>query len=273
MQNSALATISEPQASSNSLVVRKWIVTFGEIFGREITPELVKVWCKLLADVDAEALNHACERAAKTCKFFPSPAEIRGQLDRANAAGFALEAEEKWQQLLEWVKSFYHPNIGVKRGAPQLDPAIQFAARVAGGFHWLESCPESELQWAKKRFIESFSRVHETGEVEHLLTDGEARRILATLRAGLPQSINRQLAPAPEALRYCPSKSEVRAALDRAISLPVATAAMSDEEFEERKREQKRRLEEWEAARQKALIVGGPGPHLEQAVGCLRTGC
>lgn len=199
MPNSALATTSEPRALSNSSVVRKWIVVFGELFAREITPELVKVWCRLLADVDAEALNRACERTAKTCRFFPSPAELRGQLDQVNARGFELEAEGKWQELLVWVKRFYHPDLGVKRGAPRLDPSVEFAARAAGGFHWLECCSESELQWAKKRFIEALSRAHEADEAAHPLTDGEAKRILVDLRAGPPQPTRKQLAPSSEA--------------------------------------------------------------------------
>lgn len=256
MQNSALATISEPRASSNSLVVRKWIVTFGEIFGREITSELVKFWCGLLADVDADALDLACERTAKTCKFFPSPGEILGQLAQANARGFELEAEEKWQKLLAWVKRFYHPDLGVKRGAPQLDPVVAHAARAAGGFHWLECCSESELQWAKKRFVESFTRVHETGEVEHLLSDGEAKRILANLRMGPPQPIRSQLAPARESSTVRPSKSEVRAVLDKALSAPTATAnAMTDEEFERTKREKIAALIAWEERRKAARSV------------------
>ena len=253
MPSNALTTISRPQVSSNSLVVRKWIVTFGEIFGREITPELVKVWCRLLADVDAEALNRACERAAKTSRFFPSPAEIRGQLDQANARGFELEAEETWQKLLAWVRRFYHPDLGVTRGAPQLDPAVEFAAHAAGGFHWVEGCPESELQWAKKRFVETVSRIRETGQVEQLLSECDGKRILATLQAGPPpQPKHEQLAPAREDSAGPPSKSEVRAVLDKALSASTVTVdAMSDEEFERRKREQKSRIATWESARVK----------------------
>ena len=251
MPNSALAITSELRALSNSSVVRKWVVVFGELFAREITPELVKVWCRLLADVDAEALNRACERAAKTCKFFPSPAEIRGQLDQANAGAFDLEAEEKWQNLLVWVRRFYHPDLGVTRGALlQLDPTVEFAARATGGLHWIESCPESELQWAKKRFMETLSRIRETGQMEQLLSDGEAKRILARLQAGPPQPIRSQPAPARESSEVRPSKSEVRAVLDKALSTSTATADMSDEtdeEFEGRKREQKERLAAWVA--------------------------
>jgi len=264
--NSELATTSEPRALSNSSVVRKWIVTFGEIFGREITPELVKVWCRLLADVDAEALNRACERAAKTCKFFPSPAEIRGQFDQANAGGFELEAEEKWQNLLAWVRRFYHSDLGVTRGAPQLDPTVEFAARAAGGFHWLECCPESELQWAKKRFMETLSCIHETGKAEQLLGDGEAKRILATLQASLSQRKHEQLAPARESSAVRPSKSEVRAVLDKALSAPTVTAdTMSEEEFEGRKREQKERLAAWESARVKNAARVATRPNARSA--------
>ena len=247
--------------SRRSLLIRQWIVTYADTYrNRDGMPRDVsdgrqaKIFETALRDIPTEQLAVAFDRVLQVCKFFPTPADIRAQLDQANAGGFELKAEEKWQQLLEWVRAFYHPDLGVKRGAPQLDPVVAHAARAAGGFHWIECCPEATLWALKKNFIESFTRVHETGAVEHLLSDGEAKRILANLRTVLPEPIRTELAPAHEPSPTHPSKSEIRAVLDCVLSSAAPTAAtMSNEEFERRKSEQKRRLEEWVAARPQSI--------------------
>lgn len=258
LQEISLATDS--QTDSRPFLIRRWIVIYADAYrDRDGMPRNVsdgrlgKIYETALGDIPTAQLAQALARTLQVCKFFPTPADIREQIDRAGTGAFALEAEQQWHRLLAWVRRFYHPDLGVTRGAPALNPTVEFAARAAGGFHWLETCPESDLQWAKKRFVESFSRVHETGEVEHLLGDGEAKRILKKLRMGSRKPVRAELARAQEPSPDRPSKSEVRAVLDRIVSSPNPNAAtMSDEAFESRKREQKRRLEEWEAARQKA---------------------
>ena len=227
MPNSELATTSEPRALSNSSVVRKWIVTFGEIFGREITPELVKVWCGLLSDIPPDALNLACEGTAKSCKFFPSPGEIRAKLDQVGEQGRELEAEHAWRHALDWIGRWYQPDVEISWSAPELPPEITHAIRAAGGMHMLFGCPEADLVWRKRDFIADYSRTEELGRKEHLMTDGAAKRILATLQA----DSSRQLAPARESPSFQPNKAEVRSALDKAVLAPAAIAEMSEEEW------------------------------------------
>lgn len=83
----------------------------------------------------------------------PMPGDVRAQLDAADEKGFALEAEDAWQDLLLWIRCYYHPNIGVKRGAPELPGPVEHACRAAGRFRWIERCGEDELVWARKTFL------------------------------------------------------------------------------------------------------------------------
>jgi len=67
---------------------------------------------------------------------------------------------------------------GFPRGTPELSPRIERAARAAGVFRDHETV-EALHVWAKKKFIESFTRSDEAGESQNLLTDGEIRNLLA----------------------------------------------------------------------------------------------
>ena len=75
------------------------------------------------------------------------------------------------------------PDTGIRRGAPRLSPAVERATRAVGGLNFIERCSEEELVWWQKNFLTAFTNVHETGQVEHLLGEGEAKRILARLAA------------------------------------------------------------------------------------------
>lgn len=232
MPNSELGTICAQQVSSCSEVIRRWLVAFGELYRQEITPALVGTWEMLLADVPPDILDRACQQGAKTVKFFPTPADVRSQIAAADAAGLRLEVEQKWQRYLAWLRECYDPNLGVGRGAPPLEPAVGLAARAAGGHRWIERCQEPELQWARKRFIEAYTNVSELGQVEHLLSVGEAKRILRRL-AVVPESPS-QKTLTPAAPVNAPAPSEPRAT--NQAEPRSAPAPLGPQELEDRKR-------------------------------------
>jgi hypothetical protein len=244
VQSSALATTSKPRASSSE-IARQALVIFGEICGREITRELAGIWASQLADIAPDLLQQACDRLAKTwtTSFLPTPGNVRAQIDQANANGLHLEIEEAWSRGLDWVQRYFHPDLGIARGAPELPAAIEHAIRAAGGMRWIGNCPASELQWAKKRFVEDFTRVHETRQTEHLLTRPEARRVLSDLTTAKSR---RQVCsgPAAEETRRAkkPSSGEVREVLDRVTKNAPPAVAPTEEELRARWEDQKRRL-------------------------------
>jgi hypothetical protein len=169
-------------SASTDRLIREWLFRFGLNFGKDVVL-LLPLWREQFGGIEPIILERLFENALRTCKFFPTIADICGQIDKADAAGLELEAAGAWDRYLTHVKKYFHPDIGWNRRAPQLDAIIEHAAVAAGAAHWIEGCPESELQWARRRFIEAFVLVHRTGQVENLLTPGEAKNILQRLTA------------------------------------------------------------------------------------------
>jgi hypothetical protein len=217
MPTSALTTISKRRVLSSSEIARQRLVRFAEICQREIGSVLPSIWAEQLADIPPEKLNLACDRLEKTWRsgFLPTIGDVRAQLDDAESKAFDLAAENEWQRLLAWIRENYFPDTGIRRGAPRLAPAVEHAARAAGGFHFLEGCTQSQLVWCRKTFLAAYRNVHETGQVENLLGDGQAKQILARFKAG-PREEPKPL-PAVEIVSERPSREEIRESLKRAI--------------------------------------------------------
>jgi hypothetical protein len=177
-------TSLQPDSAPTELIVRKWLVAFGSLFNREITPLLIATWSEMLSPLTPEQADRGCMEIAKSWTFahFPTPGAVLSQFKSAEERGFALEAAGAWEKLLAWVKENYFPDSGVREGAPRLSAAIELAARAAGGYEWIEKCPHEQLAWCRKNFLAVYKNVHDTAQVEHLISDGEAKRILAKLR-------------------------------------------------------------------------------------------
>lgn len=256
MPNNAMSKISAlPVSEPLEKVVSKWLVKFCSIFSKELTPLLIATWCEALSDLDPQVVDKACLQVARNAEFFPNPGTVRAALRGANAGGSAIVAEQKWRYLLEWIARHYHPDLGVQRNAPPLEGAVDFAARAAGGFHWVANCKESDLQWAKKLFIQEFLRVQETSQVTHLLPDGsEAKRFLQEVAGNTLQFASKPLqaksiteADKPEADK--PKLEEVRSVLQNATKeTPKVSAEPTQEELDAKWQEQKRRAKEWAEA-------------------------
>src|SRR6266513_5714688 len=148
-QKSSLATLSPPRTlerpvSSND-AIRQFLVKAGEIYGRQITTPLVSIWIEELSCYSAETLEPLFRRALKSCKFFPTLADVTEPLNAVEQADF----EDDWQSLLDYCREWVHPDIHFS-GTPSLPPEIDHAARAAGGMHFLRECSTEELGWLKK---------------------------------------------------------------------------------------------------------------------------
>ena len=114
---------------------------------------------------------------------------------------------------------------GFPRGTPELSPRIERAARAAGVFRDHETV-EALHVWAKKKFIESFTRWDEAGESQNLLPDGEIKNLLTEF--GQAKAL-----PAPavdfhdlheRGLRYAEQNKLLSALGDAAKQLPEINA-------------------------------------------------
>ena len=72
MRNDSTNGILQQPASKTERIIRKWLVIFGSLHQSEITPLLIGSWCELLGDLDADAIESACNQTARSCRFLPS---------------------------------------------------------------------------------------------------------------------------------------------------------------------------------------------------------
>lgn len=242
------ARTGQDSASTDHLI-REWLFRFGLNFGKDVV-SLLPLWQEQLGGIEYATLQCLFERALQTCKFFPTIAEILGQIENANYAGLELEAAGAWDRWLKHVKNSYLGDLGWDRRTPQLDAITEHAGNAAGGAHWVERCPEDELQWCRKRFLEAYTNFSELGQVEHLLTRGEAKKIFASLCSGTiaiqpPPAPIRQPDPGPSE----PDRAAIGALaiLREKLNTPVpppADAIPTESEWEARKARQLRALNE-----------------------------
>jgi hypothetical protein len=254
----ALSTLesqpSGPDKSRRDDLLRTWLVKFSanhQAQGREpaVTADTLQVfmslWAEGLADIPTDALEMALRATLQTCKFFPTVADIRAQLDQAKEKGLELEAECAWQHLLKHINEYCgYPRLGEnQRPAPQLAPAVEYAARAAGGIPFIERCSEDQLVWCHKDFLAAYKIVHETGKVEHLLGCGETKDIVRRLTSGPPvlPPINSDW----EKKYALPESPQEVAKLAVVKDLPEPYHVPTQEEWDRRKQQQKAAVEEW----------------------------
>lgn len=234
--------------------------------GEPLDPARVALWEDELRDLSAEQIEQACQRALRTHRFgFPKIADVRAQIDQVQSRAVQLEAGDAWDFALNYAVRWYDPDLGIKRGAPELPPRIEHAIRAAGGLHWMWGCPESELQWARKRFLEDFTNLEELGQVENMLPDGDAKRILRQLAARSELLARGTVAPPAELPERgpVPPDDAIRAewaALGQKLNTPSTVPAVSEEEWRLRKDSQlaryKRHLSEHPGLRGTLQNVG-----------------
>jgi hypothetical protein len=235
-----------PQGSPPELVIRKWLVVFGTLFNREITPFLIGSWCELLSGLSVPQIEQGCKQIAKTWTFshFPTPGAVLTQFEKANEKGLELESETEWENLLDWTDKNYFPDTGIRKGARQLSATTQHAARAAGGFRWIATCPESELIWCRRTFVAAYKNVHETGQLEHLLGNGEAKRILA----GFSERLALPVADADWEKKYTPPATPQNPPKSAVVKAPAEPFRLpTEKEREQRKQEQRAKISEWVA--------------------------
>lgn len=167
---------SEQPALSSSAAIRQFLVKAGEVYSRQITEPLVGIWLEQLGTYSVEKLEPLFRLVFATCKFFPTPADVLEPLKKLRESGAPLEAEYKWFQVLDYARTT-SPDY-VSRPV-RIKERTQAAIRAAGGLDWIRDCPEDDLQWAKKRFIEAFMSWDMLDKNQFLLPDGELKNLIA----------------------------------------------------------------------------------------------
>jgi hypothetical protein len=138
------------------------------------------IWQEGFEDLEYGVLEAAFKTTLRECSFWPvKVADVRSRIERAKEIATTEAAEQAWLRVLELRRRFWNPDMpgGFSRGMPELSPRIDRAARAAGVFRDHETV-EALHVWAKKKFLESFTRWDEAGESQNLLPEGEIKNLL-----------------------------------------------------------------------------------------------
>ena len=198
------------------------------VYDRELPSTLFSIWPDALKHQPLEVLPAAFAKLERTFKPtaaapFPAPAHLLEMLTDLRAAAAEDRAESAWQFLLQTLQKQFHPDLGWR--GPQVHLRIAHACRAAGGIRRLWDCPTSELQWAKKGFVECYLR-------DEKLTENHA------LLPPVPE-VSKLIESVAESKSLQSAKS-VTSSIRDGERLPLGTcklkksAPMSDEQVEER---------------------------------------
>lgn len=109
-----------------------------------------------LSDLSEDSLRVAFNRAHRECKFFPKPSELREM-----AVGKVADQEEvkslaAWNWILDFMRKFWHADLGIYQNAPVIPPAIMYALRIIGGFRSLSQMEVSSQPFIQKAFLAAY---------------------------------------------------------------------------------------------------------------------
>jgi hypothetical protein len=165
----------QPRSDSETeSLIKEWLFRFGVNFEKDVAP-YVPLWMEAFGAMNPEVLLRLFQRAMKSCRFWPTVAEILAPLEMAEEGSY----EDEWQALLEYCEKWVNRDVPNMRGKPQLPADIDHAARAAGGLYYLESCSVGDLVWAKKRFTEDLERQRKTGNIASFPPGSELRELMA----------------------------------------------------------------------------------------------
>ena len=182
------ATPNDGTSNSSELVtkvIKKWLALFATMAGKEVTRPLLDIWLELLGSVrDARTLNAACEQVAKTWRIantIPPPGEILARMSCDFEKLRKIDALDSWIKARKLIEDYYQADIGYR--GPAMSPEMRRAIDSAGGMHMIANCPESELPWCQKRFLEYYERAIAADEISNCyrIEDGDVRRLLSDL--------------------------------------------------------------------------------------------
>lgn len=164
--------------SPKSVMIAEAIRGYRRIYpgyGETTDPDQVKLYFRLLEDLDEDALRKALAQAAKECTAFPTPAHIRQIAQRVGGATSEVEAEkalawldrliEKWgvDRTPEYVGQSERYPDGFRR-CPEVGGAIGHALASVGGWRAYASRTERDAPFMRRDFLESYTRYRSAGQ-------------------------------------------------------------------------------------------------------------
>lgn len=128
----------------------------AEAFGRTVTPATIHAYELGLAGIDAESLQHATAAALRTCKFMPTPAELRELSGEMKPTERSIHAFMALERAVVRVGGYRTVNFD--------DPILNATVRALGG--WDQVCQTTEREWNtffRNRFMETYRALASSG--------------------------------------------------------------------------------------------------------------
>lgn len=115
----------------------------------------IKLYERLLKDIDFDLLKAATLQCATTCKFFPSVAEIRAAAVEIKSMADGVPSEiEAWGEVVEKMRS-----IGSSRFPEFSHPLI---TQVVRQFGWTNLCMSENQIADRARFLEAYAQTNKS---------------------------------------------------------------------------------------------------------------
>jgi hypothetical protein len=174
-----LQTVPPLASTERKRQIREWVVALAENFGAGLSAARIDLLEAGLADLDLEQIHTAFKLCAlRRERFFPSLAELRSFVDGGTKpAVAAIDDQLAWDDVLQHCRLHVRADLG--QYGPPLPPAWHFAARVAGGLAFLESCSQRDLIFAKERFLAALARWRDGQENFAQMPGGPAKTLIA----------------------------------------------------------------------------------------------
>lgn len=129
------------------------LMAAGELYGKEVSPQLAKLYWRALDEYSDEQIQAAFYLALKTFKFMPKPSEIRELIDGSkneNAIG-------SWAQVMEEIRK-----TG-SYGEPRLPDGIKEVIQQIGGWKTICALDLKSLEFKSRTFCEIYEGKAERG--------------------------------------------------------------------------------------------------------------
>lgn len=131
-----------------------------ETLGREATTPQLRGYWMALGDLPIEAVERACLKAIRQCRFAPVPAELRQLAGEASPSDAAARAWDSVNAAID--------QVGTYRGVSFSDPIINATVRHLGGWKSFGDRSVEEFEkWLRKDFLSVYEGFLRTGIDAH----------------------------------------------------------------------------------------------------------
>lgn len=121
----------------------------------ELPDATIKIYQRLLADLDFDLLKAATLQCATTNTFFPSVAEIRAAAVELKAMAEGIPSDiEAWSQVIEQIRK-----VG-SRDVPEFSHPL--VAQVVKQMGWINLCMSENQVADRARFLEAYSQTQKS---------------------------------------------------------------------------------------------------------------